>query len=211
MKLQLALDTVSLIQAKEIIHNLADVIDIVEIGTPLVVREGLKAVAEIKIAYPHLAVLADLKLMDAGKYTANMGFAAGADIVTVLGVSENSTIQAVAEAAQQQEKAVMVDMIAVLDIASRVEQVEQFGVGYICVHTGVDTQHLESSPLDKLKTLKKACRTAKTAVAGGIKAKTLPDILSHQPDIIIVGGGITRQENCREAAVEIKNLITGSC
>ena len=59
MKLQLALDLVDIDGAKLILDELHDIIDIVEIGTPFLIKEGVKAITEIKKTYPFLDVLAD--------------------------------------------------------------------------------------------------------------------------------------------------------
>ncbi|NGY87841.1 3-hexulose-6-phosphate synthase, partial [Bacillus megaterium] len=52
MKLQLALDLVNIPEAKKVVSEVQEHIDIVEIGTPVVINEGLKAVKEIKEAFP---------------------------------------------------------------------------------------------------------------------------------------------------------------
>lgn len=65
MQLQLALDLVNIPEAKELVKEVEEYVDIVEIGTPVIINEGLRAVKEIKEAFPHLTVLADLKIMDA--------------------------------------------------------------------------------------------------------------------------------------------------
>ena len=48
MKLQLAFDQINLEEAKVFLEDVADLIDIVEIGTPLILREGIRSVSEIK-------------------------------------------------------------------------------------------------------------------------------------------------------------------
>lgn len=53
MKLQLALDLVDIEGAKEVVAEVAEFIDIVEIGTPIVINEGLHAVKAIKEAFLH--------------------------------------------------------------------------------------------------------------------------------------------------------------
>ncbi|WP_078411584.1 orotidine 5'-phosphate decarboxylase / HUMPS family protein [Priestia abyssalis] len=68
MQLQLALDLVNIPEAKALVKEVEEYIDIVEVGTPVVIDEGLKAVKEIKEAFPNLTVLADLKIMDAAGY-----------------------------------------------------------------------------------------------------------------------------------------------
>ena len=48
MKLQLALDLVNIPEAIEVIKEVEEHIDIVEIGTPVINKEGLKAVCRRK-------------------------------------------------------------------------------------------------------------------------------------------------------------------
>ncbi len=51
MKLQLALDLVNIPQAIELVKEVEEHIDIVELGTPVINKEGLKAVEEMKAAF----------------------------------------------------------------------------------------------------------------------------------------------------------------
>jgi 3-hexulose-6-phosphate synthase len=207
MELQLALDLVDIPQAKQLVKEVEAYIDIVEIGTPVVINEGLRAVKEIKEAFPHLRVLADLKVMDAGGYEVMKASEAGADIVTVLGVSEDMTIKGAVEEARKQGKQILVDMIAVKDLAGRARQVDALGVDYICVHTGYDLQAVDQNSFEDLLTIKSVVKNAKTAIAGGIKLSTLPEVIKANPDLIIVGGGITGQADKQAAAAEMRQLI----
>lgn len=207
MKLQLALDLVDIPEAKEVVKLVQDYIDIVEIGTPVVINEGLRAVKEIKEAFPSLQVLADLKIMDAGAYEVMKASEAGADIITVLGATDDSTIKGAVEEAKKHGKQILVDMINVKDLEQRAREVDALGVDYICVHTGYDLQAAGESPFEQLNTIKRVVKNAKTAVAGGIKLATLPQVIEANPDLIIVGGGITGQDDKRAMAAEMKQLI----
>ena len=84
-------------------QEVQEYIDIVEIGTPVVINEGLKAVKEIKEAFPSLKVLADLKIMDAGAYEVMKASEAGASIITILGATDDSTIKGAVEEAKNKE------------------------------------------------------------------------------------------------------------
>ncbi|WP_232454555.1 orotidine 5'-phosphate decarboxylase / HUMPS family protein, partial [Domibacillus aminovorans] len=68
MKLQLALDLVNIPEGIAVVKEVEQFVDVVEIGTPVIINEGLRAVKEMKEAFPNLTVLADLKVMDAGGY-----------------------------------------------------------------------------------------------------------------------------------------------
>lgn len=208
MELQLALDLVDIPGAKEIVTEVAEYIDIVEIGTPIVINEGLRAVRELKEAFPSLRVLADLKIMDAGGYEVMKASEAGASIITVLGVSDDSTIKGAVEEAKKQNTKVMVDMINVKNIEERALEIDKLGVDYICVHSGYDHQAAGISSFEDLLTIKRVVNNARTAIAGGIKLDTLPQVIAAGPDLIIVGGGITSQEDKKAVASEMKQLVS---
>lgn len=207
MQLQVALDLLTLPEAIKILEELYDVIDIAEVGTPFIISDGLKAVTEIKKKFPSLQVLADLKIMDAGMHEAKMAFAAGADIVTVLGVSNDSTIKATVEQAQAFGKRIMVDLIEVNDLQQRIKELNGIMVDYVAVHTAFDIQSSGMNPLNDLRKIKEAAPKARVAVAGGVKLETLGAIVKENPEIIIVGGGITGRPNKRETALEMKKIM----
>lgn len=207
MELQLALDLVNISEAKEVVKEVESFIDIVEIGTPVVINEGLRAVKEIKEAFPNLSVLADLKIMDAGGYEVMKASEAGADIITVLGVSDDSTIQGAVAEAKKNNKKIMVDMINVKNMEERAKEIDSLGVDYICVHSGYDHQAAGKNSFEELMTIKRVVKQAKTAIAGGIKLDTLPEVIKANPDLVIVGGGITGHEDKKTVAAQMQKLV----
>jgi 3-hexulose-6-phosphate synthase len=208
MKLQLALDSSNSQEAKHILEQVSDLVDIVEVGTPLLMKEGVKVVTEIKNAYPQLEVLADLKIMDAGDIEASIGFEAGADIVTVLGAAHDITIRRAVNQACILNKQVMIDLIAVNDVRERIDQIEAIALDYCCIHTAFDLQGHGMDPLREIQLAQSALKRVQMAVAGGINPKILPDILAYGPAVIIVGGFITNHPDPRQAALEIRELLT---
>ncbi|MGD6965677.1 3-hexulose-6-phosphate synthase [Rossellomorea vietnamensis] len=207
MELQLALDLVNIPEAIQLVKEVEEHIDIVEIGTPVVINEGLRAVKEMKEAFPNLKVLSDLKIMDAAGYEVMKASEAGADIITILGAAEDMSIKGAVDEAKKQGKKILVDMIAVKDLAKRAEEVDALGVDYICVHTGYDLQAVGKNSFEDLQTIKNVVKNAKTAIAGGIKLETLPEVIKAQPDLVIVGGGITGQEDKKAAAAKMQEMI----
>ncbi|PLS14774.1 3-hexulose-6-phosphate synthase [Bacillus sp. M6-12] len=207
MELQLALDLVNIPEAIKLVKEVEDHIDIVEIGTPVVINEGLRAVKEIKAEFPNLKVLADLKIMDAAGYEVMKASEAGADIITILGAAEDMSIKGAVEEAKKQGKKILVDMIAVKDIEGRAKELDEFGVDYICVHTGYDLQAVGQNSFEDLAKIKSVVKNAKTAIAGGIKLDTLQEVIQAQPDLVIVGGGITSQNDKKAAAAEMQKML----
>ncbi len=207
MKLQLAIDLLDVKAVKTLLEEVIDLIDIVEIGTPLILQEGMKIVTEIKRNYPTVTLLADLKIVDAGAIEAQIGFDAGADIITVLGLAHDVTIQGAINQARTHGKQIMADLIAVSGVQKRARELEGLGVDCLCVHTAFDVQSHAQGPLADLLEIKSVCQRAKIAVAGGITPITLANIVTHHPDVVIVGGFITGQADKRKAALEIRQLL----
>lgn len=207
MKLQLAFDFLELPDITRIVRKLEDVIDIVEIGTPVIIREGIRAVRRMKRSFPSLEVLADLKIMDGGEYESSLAFAAGADIVTVLALADDATVAQAVKAAEAYQRKIMVDMIGVRELGLRAREIEGLGASYVCVHTAIDVQHTGKNPQQDLSEIKRVLRKAGTAVAGGIGLETIHGVLKQNPDIVIVGAGITRQADPRAAAQEMKRIM----
>lgn len=152
-------------------------IDVAEIGTPVMINEGHRAVKEVKVTFPNITVLADLRIMDAAGYWVSQVSTAGADIITILGTAEDESIKGAVEEAKKQGKEILVDMIAVKDIAARAKELDELGADYICVHTGYDLQAARKNSFEDLQTIKNVVKNAKTAIAGGIKLKTLPEVI----------------------------------
>ncbi len=207
MKLQIAIDLATGAEALEMVGHIRDEIDIVEVGTPLIMKEGMVPVRLIKKTYPNVIVLADTKIVDGGDIECADACEAGADIVTVLALADNETVKAVIDTAHKFGRKAMADLICVTDIQKRARELEAMGIDYVCVHTAVDVQKLGKTPLDDLTELVAAIPPHKTAVAGGINMKTLDAYKALNPAIVIAGGSLTNAENLHDAVAEMKKAI----
>src|SRR5881392_3470089 len=91
--LQVALDHMhrkrALLAAKEAVEGGADWL---EAGTPLIKSEGMEVVRELKKSFPGKTIVADLKTMDTGAFETEIAAKAGADVITVMGVTDDATI-----------------------------------------------------------------------------------------------------------------------
>ncbi|MFP3040930.1 orotidine 5'-phosphate decarboxylase [Treponema primitia] len=207
MELLLALDFITLPDAKRLLHRVIDCINIVEIGTPFIVQDGVHAVREIRNEFPNIKIFADIKIMDAGSEETEMAIKAGADIVSVLGAADDATIKGAVTTAHKYGKKILVDMIACSDIACRATHIDTIGVDYICVHTAFDIQNTGINPLKELIIVNGVVKNAQTAVAGGVNIATLPEIIQAHPAIIIVGGAITTAADKYFAAKQMYDLV----
>jgi 3-hexulose-6-phosphate synthase len=207
MKLQLALDDLSLEQAIALAERVRDHIDIIEAGTPLIYGYGMAAVRALKERFPEKLVLADMKIMDSGALETEEAMDAGADYVTVLGVSEDATVKNCLEAAARYGREVVVDMICVPDLPGRIRALEALGVQGLAVHTGVDQQAAGRTPLDDLRLMTACAKRAKISVAGGIRPDTVAEYAAYRPEVVIVGGGIIHAPDPVAAAAAIARQL----
>ena len=194
MKLQVALDG-SYDHSFAILQAVRPHIDIAEIGTPLIFQEGLAAVRRIRHAFPALTLLADLKIMDAGKEEASMAFEAGSDLVTVLGVTQDATIRGAVAAAERFGRKIVVDMMQVSDPGVRGRALLAMGCHYLCIHTAYDVQVAGALPEADLQRLREELAGAPLSIAGGISLNTIESVIRLKPEIVVVGGAITGAPN----------------
>ena len=209
MKLQVALDG-PIDHSLAILQVIHPYIDIAEIGTPLIYREGIGAALRVRQAFPDLTLLADLKIMDAGEDEAIIAFTAGCDIVTVLGLAADVTVRGVLAAAQDFSRQMMVDMIQVPDLEVRSRELLEMGCHLLCVHTAYDLQTDDSTPLDDLRCLRRSLPGAPFAVAGGIGMNTIDEVVKLAPKVVVVGAAITGASDPAQVAQAIRRRINSN-
>lgn len=209
MKLQIAIDLLDAKGTLELSEKVKDVVDIVEVGTPVIMLEGLHAVRALRNASPSLKILADTKIVDGAQLETEYAVDAGADIITVLGISQDITIQECIETAHKFNREVLVDLIHVDNVAERAMQIDKMHADYISVHTASDIQSHLNNPLDDLKKISKIVKHTKIACAGGINLETLQPIMELNPELIIVGSNITQSEDPYKAALKYHQKIKG--
>jgi hypothetical protein len=131
MELKLALDVVTAEKGLAVAKSVADLLDLLELGTPFVYTHPIAIIRQAKGAFPGVRILADYKIMDGGDIIARMAFDAGADITTVFARTWDDTIEEVIAAARSMGRRVLVDMMGVpeAEIARRGHEIEALGGG----------------------------------------------------------------------------------
>src|SRR4030065_2941377 len=118
--LQLALDFVDLHRAVGVAEKAVPAgVDWLEVGTPLIKSEGLDAVRELKRLFPGKIIVADMKIMDAGRIEVEAAAKAGAQGIDVLGTATSAPIHECVEAGKNYGAQIVVDLIAVPDPVAR--------------------------------------------------------------------------------------------
>lgn len=193
-RLQLAVDTDTIQDALSIIDKTYPNFDILEIGTPLIIAEGVIAVREIRKKCPEKLILADCKIMDAGYWEAALAYKAGADIVTVLGCADDATVRGVVKAANEYNGLVMADLINCRDIVGRAKTIEQMGVDILCLHAAVDAGNSAQCLFTELISVRRNVGIP-LAVAGGITQNTIEDAILSGANITVVGSAIIKSDD----------------
>jgi len=205
-QLQLAVDVLTMDDALDAVDKVYPHFDIVEVGTPLVIECGLAPVEQIKSRWPDRQILADLKIMDAGNIEATSGFDRGADIVTILGLADDATVQGAVKAAEKFGGRIMADLINTPDPAGRAGQLAELGVHIMCLHTAYDRQSSGIDPLAELNNVRPAV-TCPLAIAGGLKLDRVGEAVRRGADIVVVGGGILNENDPASTAEQIMTTI----
>ncbi|HQK62573.1 MAG TPA: 3-hexulose-6-phosphate synthase [Methanofastidiosum sp.] len=205
--IQLALDMLNLDRAISIAKEaVSGGVEWIEAGTPLIKSEGMEAIRELKRTFPDKKIIADMKTMDTGDFETEMASKAGADIISILGASDDSTIKEAIKAAKKYNSEIMIDLINVKDKVGRAAEVQKMGAKYVCIHVGIDQQMKGENPLQDIKDVKDAVNIT-IATAGGLNSENAPEVVNAGADIVIVGGAITKAANLLEATQRIRKSI----
>lgn len=226
MKLQVTLDTPSIGQCSEIVEQIHEYVDIVEVGNPLIIESGLALVQALRDEFPQIDICADAKIVNSGHYIASRCFDRGASIVTIMGVAPNQTIEGAVAAAELMGGQIMADLTGIIDIASRSRELEELGVRYLCGHTSYEDRQLASNPLsdarpgiartilsvlgydNPLRELdlirSNTTGAALPAIVGRISEENIDEVVSHEPELVLVGRAIVGAIAPAHAAADLR-------
>lgn len=209
VQLQVAMDVPDLPSALTLAEQVAEYVDILELGTPLVKSAGLSAVTAIKAAHPDKLVFADMKTADAGELEVGMAFEAGADLATVMGAVDDDTIRGAVAAGDKYGKRVVADMIGVDPDArvARLQEVSKMGVAFCEIHAGLDEQARPGYSIDRLL---QDGRDAGVpfSIAGGVKPDSVASVRDAGAQVAVAGGAIYNANDPGAAAKELRKQAT---
>ncbi len=209
MKLQLALDTPDLTHELALAGKVAAYVDLIEAGTPLLIREGIRVVRELRRRHRGRPIVADIKVIDAGEPIAELAFAAGATVVTVLGNASDELIERVVRSAQRYDGQVMADSLTVTNITERARRLRELGVNSLCVNRRGFKQAKGVNREERISQIAALIEKIELPVflAGGIDAAEL--ILLRELPLagVIVGAAIAEAASPVEAAKKMRAIL----
>ena len=217
MKLQVTLDTYSVEEGISRVRIIAEYIDIIEVGTPLLLDAGMAAVEQVRQAFPDTEILADTKIWHNGTRIAHSAFDHGANVVTVLAGTTDQEIEAVVSVAQEYDGKVAADMAGTPSLVQRSAELEDLGVDYMMVPSGLrrredtdedrdafhrNTRAMGGNPLALVRNVMRGLsEESRVAVVDNITLDNLDEVLATHPGVLLVGRAILSAADPVAAAV----------
>lgn len=191
---QLSLDLTDIEEAM----RLADIaltagVDWLEVGTPLIIAEGMRPVRELRTRYPDVPIVADLKTMDGGWLETRLMGEAGASMVVVMGQAHAETVELVVKAGRDFGIKVMGDNMAMPDPVEGAKRLEQLGCDFVIHHIGYDYRTLRgekgiaaATPLERVREVVKAVSIPVQAV-GGLSVEQAIRAPEYGAPMVVIG------------------------
>lgn len=205
MKLQVAIDRVSLEKAENLIKMFDGLADIIEIGTSLIKDYGLLKLKELTSKKKTSQILGDIKTSDEGTYEFKQGFRQGFDILTVMGSASLETIEKCYEVSEEINRTMMIDLLECSD--EKIKEMSHFKNAIYCIHASIDREKLINPGKTVEEFKEKFPKVNRIAVAGGITLDSITELNKHNIELVIVGSAITGAENPIEKAKQFKGGI----
>ena len=191
-------------------------VDWLEAGTPLILAEGLHGVRALRREFPDHPIVADLKTMDGGYLEAEMMARAGATHVVVMARAHRATIKEVVRAGRDFGIKVMGDDLGAEDKPAACRMMQDLGVDYIIVHTGLDERNAERGkhPFDDLESVVKAVSIPVQAV-GGLTVEQAVQCPKLGAPLVVIGAPlVVENEEFKPSATDtrlydlLKRIVT---
>ncbi|MFQ6134365.1 MAG: bifunctional 5,6,7,8-tetrahydromethanopterin hydro-lyase/3-hexulose-6-phosphate synthase [Nitrososphaerales archaeon] len=207
--LQIALDSPDLDMVKKVISQLpkSDRL-LLEVGTPLLKKYGVKVIREIREVAKDVFMIADLKTLDVGQVEVDIAFNETADAAVASGLASKATLDKFIYEAKRLSIYSAIDMMNVRDpldiLKSLVEPPD-----IVILHRGIDEETGGKTRWQIIEEIKKEMPEKKMlfAVAGGIKTETAKAALKKGADILIVGRYITQSKDVEKACRELLSIV----
>lgn len=205
MKLQISYDFINLSHALEIAKKTAPFADILEVGTPLIISEGIKAIESFSDEFPKKTIVADAKLVDRVSEVIPVLAKAGANIITVLYGTSNKVIQKAASVAHAHDAKILLDLIDAETMAQAARDAESLHVDEVLFHYPHEVSDLYTN-LEQWETVDGNTELP-IFVSGRITKEHIKKIIQLKPKGIIIGEAITRAKDPAKEAQYFKDLL----
>jgi len=207
MQMQISYDFTNLSQAIEIAKKTAPFADIIEIGSLLIISEGVKAIKEFKSTFPDKPILADAKIVDRVTEIIPVLSQSEAKYITVLYGTSNKVIQKASSIAHSLNSKIVLDLIDPETMGQGALEAESLNVDHLLFHypheVGETFSHLENWEIVRGNT------KLPIFISGRVNKKNIEEIVKLKPQGVVVGEAITKAEDPEAQAMSFRELIVG--
>lgn len=182
-------------------------VDWLEIGTPLIVSQGVSPIGEVARAFPDYPVLADYKTMDSGGKNVHRTKAQGGHLMTVCANAPDETVRSAVAASQETGVWVVADTIGVKQQAARARQCAEWGVHMIYLHYGAD-QRLADGSRDSTQWLEEVLAAVSIPVGVGcFGVEDAVRAVERGADLVAIGHPVISGANPLEELRQFVNEV----
>jgi 3-hexulose-6-phosphate synthase len=204
---QISLDLTNIPEAVDTAHlAMRAGVDWLEVGTPLIIAEGMNGVKKLRSEFPNTPIVADLKTMDGGWLEAEMMAKAGATHVVVMERAHPETLKEVVKAGKDFGVYVMGDNLGAPNMVDSAKRLEDYGCDFVIHHIGYDERRglVASgkpcpSPLTQLKEIVQAVKIPVQAV-GGLSIEQAMRSPEYGAPLVVLGAPLTIDANSFKTA-----------
>lgn len=205
-KLQVALDTTSMVESFRILGNrLDETVDIIEAGTMLLLHEGLHAVDYLRAIYPDKLLVADFKCI--APHFGTQIIKRDPDFITVLSAAEPHVKKQIAAEALERGRGQQVQVEIYGDYSlDNVREWKSYGINHVIYSRPRSRSGLWGEPeaVEISELIKMGMNVTAT---GGMSYENLDAIAGVPVFAIICGRSVLKADNPAAEALRIKNRI----
>jgi len=193
-------------------------VDWLEVGTPLIIAEGMHGVRALRGRWPAVPIVADLKTMDGGYLEAQLMARAGATHVVVMARAHDETIRCVVQAGSELGLQVMGDNLACADMVAGARRLASLGCHFVIHHVGYDQRRgivarggRRPSPLGQLRDVVRAVDVPVQAV-GGLSVDEAVRTPEFGAPLVVLGAPLVIDaDQFKTAAGDIESSLRRIC
>lgn len=217
--MQISLDVTSIADAVDMAGAAVRAgVDWLEVGTPLIITEGMHGVRALRERFPGRPIVVDLKTMDGGFLEVEVMAKAGATHVVVMGQASLETIELVVRAGKEFGVDVMGDNLGMTDPVEGARLLEEAGCDVVIHHVGYDYRTLRKerglpfeSPLERLREIVAAVDVPVQAV-GGLSIEEAVQAPEYGAPIVVIGAPLAIDAHAfRAAEGDVESVLREIC
>ncbi|MFP3919086.1 orotidine-5'-phosphate decarboxylase [Lysinibacillus telephonicus] len=206
----LALDTESKAEAIKVLDQTHDLIDVIKFNYPLILKEGLSLISEIKQRYG-LKILADFKVADVpvtNNRIVELVKKAGADAIMVHGFIGTDALLEIMNIANNE---IGVIIVTELTHPGGLEFTRPYSIDFANICSLIDAYGIQAPGTrpDQINQLRNTIGEKKTIVSCGVGAQggDFREVLNAGADFAIIGRAIYNAPNPREVVLNLRESV----